>query len=198
MGDRVLDEPARATDQGSTETDTDLVLAARTDPRAFGTLYDHYVDTVYRYLYRQTGVAEAAEDLTSLTFLRALVALDRFDPHRPVTPWLMRIAHNALVDHRRTAARTMRLSEEIVSALVAEADPRAGSNVEQAEAFLAFTAGLPEDQRDALALRFITDLSVAQTAAALGRSVGATKMLVSRALAALRASAMARKEETCD
>ena len=32
MGDRVLGEPARATDQGSTETDTDLVLAARTDP----------------------------------------------------------------------------------------------------------------------------------------------------------------------
>lgn len=177
--------PGEAMPERSTEAEADLVRAARANPRAFGVLYDRYVEAVYRYLYRQTGSREVAEDLTSLTFLRVLATLDRFTPGRPVAPWLLRIAHNALVDHRRSSARSMRLSEEMAQTLLAASDP-ATENLEQAEAFLSFTAGLPDDQRDALALRFIADLSMAQTAAVLGRSVGATKMLVTRALAALR------------
>lgn len=186
MEERVLSQLARTEEPPSQETDTCLVQAARQDPRAFGALYDRYVETIYRYLYRQTGTRDAAEDLTSLTFMRALTALGRVDPQRPFRPWLVRIAHNALVDYRRAAGHTVPLSEEIVSTLVTQADQDSDSTLEQVEAFLAFTAHLTQDQRDALALRFIADLSLEQTAAALERSVGATKMLVSRALAALR------------
>lgn len=186
MRKKVLDGPTRAMAHDLAETDAALVRAARTDPRAFGALYDRYVDTIYRYLYRQTGARETAEDLTSLTFMRALGALDRFPVERPVAPWLVRIAHNALIDYRRRAGRTVPLTDDMVQTLVAGAAPSASGRLEQAEAFLAFTEDLPDDQRDALALRFIADLSMAQTAAALGRSLGATKMLVTRALATLR------------
>jgi len=55
MGERVLDRPTRVTARWPIETDAALVLAAKADPEAFGALYDRYVDTVYRYLYRQTG-----------------------------------------------------------------------------------------------------------------------------------------------
>lgn len=168
------------------ETDTALLQAARADPRAFGALYDRYVDRAYRYLYRQTGRREMAEDLTSLTFLRALGGLKRVDPQQPFAPWLLRIAHNVLIDDRRAAAHTVRLTDEVVRVLVEESDPLAGSTLEQAEAFLAYTRDLSDDQRDALALRFIADLSTEQTATALGRSVAATKMLVWRAVAAVR------------
>ncbi len=168
------------------ETDMALVQAARIDPRAFGALYDRYVDRVYRYLYRQTGRRETAEDLTSLTFLRALGGLKRVDPQQPFAPWLLRIAHNVLIDDRRAGAHTIHLTDAVVRVLVEQSDPQAESSLEQAEAFLAYTRGLPTDQRDALALRFIADLSTEQTATALGRSVAATKMLVWRAVAAVR------------
>lgn len=192
----MLDGSIRAMGQGSTgaaaglgaaETNATLVRAAQADPEAFGLLYDRYVDTIYRYLYRQTGAREVAEDLTSLTFMRALGALDRFPPDRPVAPWLVRIAHNALVDHRRRAGRTVPLDDEIAHALEGRGEPGAAGDLEQAEVFDALTAGLPVEQRDALALRFVADLSMEQTAAALGRSLGATKMIVTRALATVRA-----------
>lgn len=175
-------------------SDAALVRAARTDPRAFGALYDRHVDRVYRYLYRQTGRRETAEDLTSLTFMRALAGLARFDTRQPFAPWLLRIAHNALVDDRRAAARAVRLTDDVVHKLVEEADPDAGGNLEQAEAFLAYTKGLSRDQRDALALRFVADLSPEQTAAVLGRSVAASKMLVSRAIAAIRSRPPSRSD----
>jgi len=186
MGERVLDRPTRVMERGPIETDAALVLAARADPEVFGALYDRYVDTIYRYLYRQTGAREITEDLTSLTFMRALGALDRFPDERPIAPWLVRIAHNALVDYRRRAGRTVPLDDTVAHALEAPDSSGMTDDLEQAELFDALTTGLPADQRDALALRFVADLSMEQAAAVLGRSVGATKMLVTRALSAVR------------
>jgi len=177
------DEDAANTNRRGEAT---LISAARADPHAFAALYDRYVDMVYRYLYRQTGRRELTEDLTSLTFVRALAGLRRFDAEQPFAPWLMRIAHNALIDERRGAARVVYMDDDALHALRESSGPDAADDVEQAEAFIAFTRDLPEGQRDALALRYITDLSIEQTAGALGRSAGATKMLITRALAALR------------
>ncbi len=125
---------------------------------------------------------EIAEDLTSLTFMRALGALDRFPADRPIAPWLVRIAHNALVDYRRRAGRTVPLDDMVAHTLEAPDSPGVTDDLEQIELFDALTAGLPADQRDALALRFVADLSMDQTAAALGCRSGATKMLMTRAL----------------
>ncbi len=156
------------------------------------------MDTIYRYLYRQTGAREIAEDLTSLSFMRALDALGRLPSDRPVAPWLVRIAHNALIDYRRRAGRTVPLDDAMAAALEGQGEPGATDDLEQAEVFDALTAGLPTDQRDALALRFAADLSMQQTADALGRSLGATKMLVTRGLATVRARARRDKKEDGD
>jgi len=197
MGERTLNGSMRASEQQPAATDVVLARLAPDDPHAFGALYDRYVDTIYRYLYRQTGAREIAEDLTSLTFMRALGALDRFPADRAVAPWLVRIAHNALVDYRRRAGRTVPLDDDVAHTLEAPDSPGVTDDLEQAELFDALTAGLPADQRDALALRFVADLSMEQTAAALGRSSGAAKMLVTRALSAVRTRMRrdAKKEE---
>jgi len=63
MEERVLDRPIWITERVPAETDAALVRAARANSQAFGALYDRYVDTIYRYLYRQTGAREIAEDL---------------------------------------------------------------------------------------------------------------------------------------
>ncbi len=188
----IQDKDATNADQRG---DAALIRAARADPHAFAALYDRYVDMVYRYLYRQTGRRELAEDLTSLTFVRALAGLRRFDAAQPFAPWLMRIAHNALIDERRGAARVVNMDDDALYALRESSSSDVADDVEQAESFIAFTRDLTEKQRDALALRYIADLSVEQTAGALGRSVGATKMLITRALATLRASVAGNTQE---
>ena len=163
------------------------VATARGSPPAFGALYDRHVSTVYRYLYGQTGSRETAEDLTSVTFTRALAAFPRFQPAQPFVPWLLRIAHNTLIDHRRASMRAARLLARLASMRTEHA--YTGPDGDARDSFLALTGDLPKAQRDALALRFLVDLDVEEIAGVLGRSSGATRMLLMRALRTLRARA---------
>jgi RNA polymerase sigma-70 factor (ECF subfamily) len=55
-----------------------LVEDAKDDPAAFGQLYNHYVQPVYRYLYSRAGTTHDAEDLTSQTFMAAFEYLPRY------------------------------------------------------------------------------------------------------------------------
>jgi RNA polymerase sigma-70 factor (ECF subfamily) len=81
--------------------DEHLVRMAQRDPTTFMHLYDRYVDQIYRYCRRRLPAAQA-EDVTSITFLNALRALQTMDPARSgFRPWLYRIAHNALIDQTR-------------------------------------------------------------------------------------------------
>jgi RNA polymerase sigma-70 factor, ECF subfamily len=153
----------------------------------FGVLYERHAATVFRYLYGQTGSRETAEDLTSTTFLRALAAFPRFQSAQPFTPWLLRIAHNTLIDHRRATTRVTRLLARIAGMRVEYAYSHPVDD--DAAHFLALTAGLPSTQRAALALRFLAGLELEETAAVLGRSRAATRMLLVRALRTLRARA---------
>src|SRR5215218_4502674 len=102
-----LQIPLPATGRASPETDldeadldeADLVAIAKRDRAAFASLYQRYVDPIYRYCDRCLGNRDAAEDATSLIFTKALAALatcrdDRF------RSWLFTIAHNVIVDVR--------------------------------------------------------------------------------------------------
>ena len=68
-----------------------LVQAAREDPVAFGRLYRHFVQPIYRYLYSQVGTVHDAEDLTSQTFITAYESLPRYRERGYFSAWLFRI-----------------------------------------------------------------------------------------------------------
>ena len=80
--------------------------AGQADPAAFAELYRRYLPRVYGFAFRRTGSVEAAEDVTSAAFERALRNLGSF-AWRPggFGPWLFRIVANELVDHHRRAGR---------------------------------------------------------------------------------------------
>src|SRR4051794_32575045 len=74
----------------------------------FSAVYDQHVWDVYGFLAYRVGLRQDAEDLTQLTFERALRAWGRFDPNRAAaSTWLLAIARNVLIDHWR-ADRTDR------------------------------------------------------------------------------------------
>ena len=88
------------------EDEAALVARARTDPDAFGQLYESYVDRVYSYIYHRVGNVQDAEDLTARTFHRALEKFDSYeDRGLPFSAWLFRIARNRCHDHHRSRSQ---------------------------------------------------------------------------------------------
>ena len=59
----------------SAEEERELIKRAKTDPEAFGELYEYYVERIYNYIYFRTGNVHDAEDLTGRVFFKALEAI---------------------------------------------------------------------------------------------------------------------------
>lgn len=166
--------------------------AARCDPARFDALYRKYVAQVYSFAYYELGDHHDAEDVTERTFLQALVALPRFEERaRPADGegastfrvWLFRIARNAISNTRRTRRRRPEAALE-AAAIVADPLDVEGRVTRRAEVDAAWAAvgRLPAERRRALVLRFVEEMSTAEIAGVLGRSEGAVRVLIHRAL----------------
>jgi len=167
---------------------TALAAEAKTNPAAFGGLYEHYVQPVYRYLYSRVGSMYEAEDLTSQTFIAAYEALPRYRERGHFAAWLFRIAQSKLMDHYRQRKKEIGLDEaeriersnEIGDALndiIQDDDLRKIQFIIQ---------HLHIDEQELLRLRYVADLTFAEMAEILGKNEDAVKKSVSRLLARIR------------
>lgn len=166
-----------------------LVDAAREgDSAAFAALYDHYVDLVYRFvLYRVGGDSALAEDITSEVFLRALRKIKGFQWRgRDVGAWFLTIARNLVLDHFKSGRFRLEVlgSEGTDRDHVVDAEDAALSRVTQADLYKAISQ-LGTDQQEVIYWRFLQGYSVAEAAAAMGKSEGAIKALQYRAVKSL-------------
>jgi RNA polymerase sigma-70 factor (ECF subfamily) len=154
--------------------------------REFSDLYRAHLRDVYSYSYYRIGNHHDAEDLTEQTFLQAYrhFARARAESNgRPLRPWLIRIAHNLAANYHRDRSRRPQTNLEDAAILSA---PHGTEQIveerEEVEAVLRGVAGLPDDRREALIMRFATGMDNREIARALGRSEGATKVLIHRAI----------------
>jgi len=184
--------PAGTVAPGPLTQSWDLVAAAQGgDRQAFGQLYARYAPEVTRFILSRTGDRLLAEDLTSETFLRALRRIDSVsDRGRDVGAWLIVIAHNLIIDHRKS----LRSQREHPTSDVPETgtDPGDWAGPEQAviQRDIAirvahWVAQLPPAQRQCLWWRLWRGLSTAETAAVMGRSETAVRALRHRAVRTL-------------
>ena len=178
------------------DRDRPLVEAARRDPAQFDALYRKYLAQVYAYALYELADHHAAEDATERTFLRALAALPRFREQARVDEnpeastfrvWLFRIARNVVANERRSRRR--RPAGSLDAALGAGLELTDASDLEgdavtrdEAAAALRAVRALPDDRRRAVLLRFVDEMSTAEIAGVLGRSEGAVRVLLHRAL----------------
>jgi len=155
-------------------------LARKGDTEAFGLLYDHYQPSVYRFLFYRTRSGTLAEDLTSETFFRALRSMNGFRwQGKDFGAWLMTIARNLATDHFKAGRTRLELTTEDMG-LHDDATEGPESTVLAGltnELLLRALTELPPEQRDCLVMRFLQGMSIAETAAVLGRSDGAVKQL---------------------
>jgi RNA polymerase sigma-70 factor (ECF subfamily) len=147
---------------------------------------------VYRYLYRGTaGDVLLAEELTQATFEIAVRAFGQGHREALEPAWLQTVARSRLIDHYRRARREQTKLTLIAGRRHSNVDLSGGIGATDARAAL---AALGAEHRLALMLRYLDDLSVADVARLLDRSVRATESLLARARTALRAA----YEEQCD
>jgi RNA polymerase sigma-70 factor, ECF subfamily len=152
----------------------------------FSELYRAHLRDVYSYAYYRVGNHHDAEDLTEQTFLQAYRHFERAQREsdgRPLRPWLIRIAHNLAANLYRDRARKPAASIEESPAL---SDPHTTEQLvedrEQLQGVLDGVSRLPDDRREALIMRFALGMDNREIARALGRSDGATKVLIHRAI----------------
>jgi RNA polymerase sigma-70 factor (ECF subfamily) len=141
---------------------------------------------IYRYTHGRVRDAEVAEDLTAQVFLKALEGLSSYRPTgAPFRAWLYRIAHARTVDYWRQQGRRQEVM--LVDTLVARDPSPDAVTVARSEWSMAveLLAELTDDQRDVIILRFIEEMSLAEVAETLDKTVGAVKALQHRALATL-------------
>jgi RNA polymerase sigma factor (sigma-70 family) len=162
-----------------------LVRQSRTDVRAFGELYDHYFPRIYNYVYYRVQERATADDLVSTIFTRALDRLETYQEKRgPFGVWLFRIAHNAVVDHYRRAARPSPLSLEWMEALESSA-PSVEQHLaqrEEVEALLAQVSRLSEREQEIIGLKFGGGLTNRKIAALLDLKENHVAVILYRAM----------------
>jgi RNA polymerase sigma-70 factor (ECF subfamily) len=177
----------------------DLIEAAQAgDREAFGRLYSRYAPGVSRFVGSRTRDSALAQDLTSETFARALRRIDSVSYQgRDAGAWFTTIARNLVLDHVKSHRYQREQTTAEISDGRAEQDtPEQAVIKKDIAADVRCRVGqLPTDQQECIRLRFFQDLSVAETAAVMGRNEGAVKALQHRGVLGLRVS-MAKDART--
>lgn len=152
----------------------------------FSALYQAHLKDVYSYAYYRVGNHHDAEDLTTQTFLQAYRHFERAQREsdgRPLRPWLIRIAHNLAANHFRNRSRRPQTTIDdttMLSALHTTEDLVEGRD--ELKRILDGVEQLSGDRREALIMRFALGMDNREIARALGRTDGATKVLLHRAV----------------
>jgi RNA polymerase sigma-70 factor, ECF subfamily len=152
----------------------------------FSELYRSHLRDVYSYAYYRVGNHHDAEDLTEQTFLQAYRhyerALDESDG-RPLRPWLIRIAHNLAANLYRDRSRKPQTNiDESTILTTAHTTEDLVEGRDELHRILKGIEHLPEDRREALIMRFSLGMDNREIARAMGRTDGATKVLIHRAI----------------
>ncbi|MGE5392689.1 MAG: RNA polymerase sigma factor [Candidatus Saccharibacteria bacterium] len=151
----------------------------------FAGLYDLYVKKIYSFIYYRTHHTETAEDLTSLTFTKALEHIGSFKSSKGTfSSWLYQIARNTITDHYRQRRPTSDIEDawDLSSDTDIERDVDLRAKLAQVNRYL---QGLPAQQRDIVLMRVWDGLSHREIAEILGISEANSKVIYSRTLAKL-------------
>lgn len=154
---------------------------------AFGALFDHFHEPVYRYIVSRVRRPSDAEDLTQTVFVKVLESLPRYESRGvPFGGWLFKLARNAVIDHVRTRHDHVDLDGLMERPDGGRAPDELVLTRYEIDTVGAAMAALTAEQRDAIALRFFAGLSAREAAEAMGKQEGTIRGLQFRAIAALR------------
>jgi len=169
-----------------------LYKIKKNDKEAFVKAYDLYVDQLYRFIYFKVGSREEAEDLCSAVFLKTwnYILENTLKDHKTLKALLYKIARNSIIDHYRKNKDRENISLNGDNGVeVIDEKQSAARAMELKTDLLVLETKLPElkdEYREVIILRFVNELSIKEVAEILGKSKGNTRVLIFRALKALK------------
>jgi RNA polymerase sigma-70 factor, ECF subfamily len=159
--------------------------ATQGDDDALRYLYLRYADNVYGYVCSIVRDEHEAEDVTQHVFAKLFTALPRYEPRTvPFSAWILRVAHNAAIDHVRSRRRQPASSD---AECPEHGDERPHDAWQRRTDLREALETLPRDQRDVIVMRFIHGLSTGEIAERMGRTEHAIHALQHRGRRTLRA-----------
>lgn len=156
--------------------------------KSFSRIYDKYIDKIYRFVFLKVDSQEIAEDLTAEAFSKTWVSFKKKGPEiENIQAFLYKTARNLVIDYYRQKGRFPVISADNPSIV----DPRQdleekaiiNSDIEYIRQAL---VNLNEDYQNAIIWYYLDDLSVSEVSQLLGRTKEATRVLIHRALNALK------------
>ncbi len=164
-----------------------IAQAKRGDQAAYGVLYERYVDPIFRYVRSRVGDDHIAEDLTEAVFLRSFESLGSYrDKGFRYSSFLYQVARNLLVDHYRNEEDLLSLENAEPASHETRGTDEEIILREQAASLQRAMERLPEEYQEIIRLRVLMELPTAEAATWMKRSEGATRVLLHRALKALK------------
>lgn len=167
--------------------DEQLILQAKQDPLAFGALYDKYSYRIYRYIYRQVKDERVANDITSITFEKAMRGLPGYKwQNKSFCAWLYRIARNEIIrdSYKKHLLAPFRVFQE-PSTEKRGVEHRL-QKYEQYEEIAQALAQLSTKDRELIALRFFEELTAEEVSEVLQISITNVYVRLHRALKRLK------------
>ncbi len=168
---------------------TALAIRARSDPEAFGLLYDRCFSRVFNYIRYRIDDERVVEDLTSMVFERLLQRMPDYSPeHGQFEAWLFAMVRSIVVDYFRRQRFTGWLPWEAIQRRPA-IDPAPEEVTAQRELSASLARSLPElsqRERDILGLKYMTDLNNREIASLIGLSEPNVGVILHRAICHLR------------
>jgi RNA polymerase sigma-70 factor (ECF subfamily) len=147
-------------------------------------IYNEYLSCVYKYLYGLTFNHQTAEDLTHETFIKALCVLQF--PGESIKSWLLTVAHNLYVDYVKKNRKLNFSGDDLLNGAEAQ-DFTCGLMLRESTiAAFKLIAKLPENQRQAVLLCLVNELTYREAGDIMGNSVSSVTNLIYRARKALR------------
>ncbi len=159
--------------------------------KKFSHIYDRYINKIYKFVFFKVNSQEIAEDLTSEAFSRTWVVFkEKQGGIRNVRAFLYKTANNLVIDHYRQKGRVsiVSVNNPSVPTIVdpsQDLEKHVLLNSDMGEVRQALLH-LKEDYQNVIICHYLDDLSISEISVILNRSKQATRVLLHRALKALR------------
>ena len=163
-----------------------LQKAQSGDQDAFGRIYDHFADKIYRFIYFRVGHKEVAEDVLSDTFVKSWQKINQINSPTALSGWLYQIAKNNIIDYYRLKKELIPLGD-VEEFLEDEANPVDLLNLSFQQAKIVnLLSQLPVDQQQVIKYKYFEDLTNEEIAYVMGKTEGSIRVLQHRAIVKIK------------
>jgi RNA polymerase sigma-70 factor (ECF subfamily) len=155
------------------------------DVDAFGTLYDLYLEKIYRFVYYRVHHKQTTEDLVSVVFTKAFRKFDSYNHKQSFSTWIYSIARNTVIDHYRTHKSTSDIEEafDLSDSTNISRDYELKEKMDQAKQYL---TKLPQEQRDLVMMRLWDGLSYDEIAFITSKNAANLRVSFSRIISRMQ------------